>query len=259
MKLFKHKQTPVYYTLEGKGFPVLLIHGFLENSSMWNDITNQLSKNYKVIRIDLPGHGLTPAHGYVHSMYLYAEICAELMSILNLSQVKVVGHSMGGYVGMELINLLPQTVEQLILLNSTSLPDSEERKVERNRAIQAIQKFPEAFVSMAVKNLFLPENHHQLSKEINHAIQEANKCSKQGIIATLEGLKSRRDHQKTMTDFNSKITLIAGKKDQVIKYPPTKELARTTKTRLVTLPSGHMSHLEYPSETLEIIINLMAG
>ena len=257
MKSFNFKQTPIYFKEEGEGKPLLLIHGFLENSSMWNAFTQQWVKNFKVIRLDLPGHGKTPAHTYHHPMAFYAQICNQLLHHLSIKEAIVIGHSMGGYVGLEILNQFPDKITQLILLNSTALADSEERKVERNRAIQAIQQFPDAFVSMAVKNLFLPEDQNRLKAVIENAVTAAKKCSKQGIIATLEGLKSRKNHQKTLAEAKVKTALIAGKKDQVIKYAPTKQLAKATSTRLVSLPGGHMSHLEFPQETFQIISNLM--
>lgn len=258
MKSFNYKQTPIYYQDEGEGKPLLLIHGFLENSSMWNDFTKLWKSNFRVIRIDLPGHGNTPAHTYLHSMAFYAQVCHQLITNLKLEKTIVVGHSMGGYIGLELIDQFPDKIDQLILLNSTALADSEERKAERTRAVKAIQQFPEAFVSMAVKNLFLPENQNRLKQAIEKAIAEAKKCTTQGIIATLEGLKTRRNHQETLAKTKVKSTIVAGKKDQVVNYASTKQLAKETSTRLVSLPGGHMSHLEFPQETFEIISNLIA-
>jgi len=258
MKSFNFKQTPIYFKEEGEGKPLLLIHGFLENSSMWNDFTKLWKSNFRVICLDLPGHGNTAAHTYQHTMAFYAQVCHQLMTNLKLENVIVVGHSMGGYIGLELVDQFPDKIDQLILLNSTALADSEERKAERARAIKAIQQFPEAFVSMAVKNLFLTEDQNRLAQVIEHAIIEAKKCSTQGIIATLEGLKTRRNHQETLAKTKVKTTIVAGKKDQVVKYAPTKQLAKETSTRLVSLPGGHMSHLEFPQETFEIISNLIA-
>ena len=58
-----HKNTKVNFTFQGRGTAVVLLHGFLENSTMWNSISTQLSKKHKVICIDLLGHGATENHG----------------------------------------------------------------------------------------------------------------------------------------------------------------------------------------------------
>ncbi|MCH8534254.1 MAG: alpha/beta hydrolase [Flavobacteriaceae bacterium] len=257
MKPFKYKENLIYYQVEGEGEPLLLIHGFLENSTMWKDFTEKWKKSKLVISLDLPGHGNTPPQAYLHSMDLYAQICIALLLHLGVEKANVVGHSMGGYVGMELLHQNPKLIEQLVLLNSTALPDSEARKTERSRAIQAIQKYPDAFVQMAVKNLFLMEDQERLEIAINHAITEAKKCSQQGIIATLEGLKSRKNHTATLANTKVSTTLVAGKKDQVVAFEATKQLAKETKTRLVSLPGGHMSHLEFPETTFQVISNLI--
>ena len=75
-----HKNTRVHFSSIGKGTAVVLIHGFLENNSMWNDISKNLSKKYRVISIDLLGHGKTENHGYVHTMEAQS---ATIKTVLN--------------------------------------------------------------------------------------------------------------------------------------------------------------------------------
>lgn len=245
---FQFKQTPFYYQDVGKGKVVLFIHGFLENHSMWKNTIENFTPNCRCIAPDLFGHGKSPALGYVHEMKTYAQAIAKLIHHLQIEKYAVVGHSMGGYVAMELQQLQPGKISDLILLNSTPLPDSEERKKDRERAIRAIQKFPEAFVQMAVKNLFLPADQLRLQKEINQAIMEAKKCSKQGIIATLKGLKARVNHQETFLHAKSNKLVIAGKQDQVVPFEKLKESIKGSKAKLLSFNGGHMSHLEFPNK-----------
>lgn len=256
-KTFLFKQTPLHYNDIGKGDVIIFIHGFLENRSMWESILPSLSKSNRCITLDLFGHGKSQALGYVHEMRTYAEAISKLINTIQIENYSIVGHSMGGYVAMELLKLEEQKIDQLILLNSSPLADTDERKKDRDRAIRAIQKFPEAFVQMAVKNLFLPRDQEKLAQQIENAIFEAKKCSKQGIIATLQGLKNRANHKETFKKANCKKLVIAGKLDQVVHFNTLKNSIKDSKANLLSFKGGHMSHLEYPQEVLLAIKNFL--
>src|SRR5690554_3916601 len=109
------------FKVEGKGNPVVLIHGYLENMQMWEDYAKQLSKDFQVIRMDLPGHGDSAVLNEIHSMELVAREIKEVLDFLKITKTLVVGHSMGGYVSLALTELFPEKVKALVLMNSSSL------------------------------------------------------------------------------------------------------------------------------------------
>ena len=257
LQTFQYKQTPLHYQDIGKGKPILLIHGFLENHSMWENIIKQLAPTCRCISPDLFGHGNSPALGYIHEMKTYAEALSQLMQHLQIKEFTVIGHSMGGYVAMELLQLYPNMITDLILLNSTPLDDSPEKKENRERAIRAIQKFPDAFVQMAVRNLFLVEDQLRLQKEIKHTVNEAQKCSHQAIVATLKGLKERTNHQETFVKAKCNKLVIAGKRDQIAPFEKLKEAIQGSKAKLLSFKGGHMSHLEFPEEVNLALSNFL--
>ena len=97
-KSLSFKNTKVSYTDFGKGSVVVLLHGFLENSTMWNAIIPEISKTNRVLAIDLLGHGKTECLGYVHSMETMADAVFEVLKSLRIRKITLIGHSMGGYV-----------------------------------------------------------------------------------------------------------------------------------------------------------------
>ena len=98
--IIEYKGTPIFYSEEGQGQTIVLLHGFLENCSMWNDIKAQLVKHsYKVITVDLLGHGKTGCLGYIHTMEVMADAVYAVLHELKIKSFALVGHSMGGYVG----------------------------------------------------------------------------------------------------------------------------------------------------------------
>jgi pimeloyl-ACP methyl ester carboxylesterase len=254
---FTYKQTSIHYSSIGVGEPLILIHGFLENKNMWTTLQSGLSKNYRVLAIDLPGHGETEAIGYIHTMEDYAEILLALIQFENLQQVSLIGHSMGGYVALALADSsfgrVSGKINKLLLLNSTPLADSDIRKQERNRAIAMIQTYPQAFVAMAVKHLFLPQDQDRFSSEIDIAILEAKHCSQKGIINTLKGLRDRKERIEVLKRMHDKSLIILGALDGVIDVDATRAVAQATHTRFEVLPGGHMSYIEHPEVLLSTL------
>ena len=93
-----YRNTQLYYTSKGIGNPIVLLHGFLESSNIWNFFIPSLSEKRQVICIDLPGHGKSGNLDEVHSMELMADAVYHVLSHLKIEKVTLVGHSMGGYV-----------------------------------------------------------------------------------------------------------------------------------------------------------------
>lgn len=253
---FTYKQSKIHYTSFGRGEPIILLHGFLENSTMWKTLGEELSKTHSVYALDLPGHGKTEAIGYIHTMEDYASLVLAFADFFKLKSFSLIGHSMGGYVALALAEACSKhskKISKLVLLNSGPLPDSETKQKERNRAISVIQKYPEAFVSMAVKHLFLPKDQKRLSTEINTAIIAAKECSQQGIINTLKGMRDRKDRTEVLKHYSDKSLIILGKEDKVINFEMTKTFAKQANMQLKVLPGGHMSYIEHPDLLLKTI------
>ena len=204
-----YKNTKISYSDTGKGNTVVLIHGFLENQTMWQDLVPELSKKHRVITLDLLGHGETECFGYVHSMEDNAEVIRAILSKLRIRKAIFVGHSMGGYVALAFAELYPAMVKGLVLQNSTSKADSEERKANRDRAIKAVKKEYTTFVRLSISNLFSEENREKMTDEIEKVKIQALKTPLQGIVASLEGMKIRKDrevllHLTPYVDFRKK-------------------------------------------------------
>lgn len=254
METILYKNTKISYTDSGKGVVVVFLHGFLENKAMWNYFATQYEKKYRIITIDLLGHGKSESLGYVHSMEENAKAVQAVLTHLRIRKSILVGHSMGGYVSLAFAELYPDNVRSLILINSTASADSEERKVNRDRAIQAVKYNHDGFIRMAVVNLFTAANQHKLQEEIQHAKEEALKTSLQGIVATLEGMKIRKDREVLLHFGPYPITLILGVQDTVLNYEATAAQVEGTRATLFSFPDGHMTPIENRDELCELLL-----
>ena len=255
MKQIQFKNTSISYTDSGKGTAIVLLHGFLENQTMWNAFVPEFSKKHRVITIDLLGHGNTECMGYVHSMEDNADVVHAVLAELRIRKAIFVGHSMGGYVALAFAEMYPDYIKGLVLLNSTSRADSDERKANRNRAIKAVKQSFTNFISLSIANLFSEENRERLQDKIELVKSEALKTPLQGIVASLEGMKIRMDREVLLHLTPYPKMLILGKKDPVLNYEENLEQIEETAVQLVTFPDGHMSHIENETELTKVLLD----
>lgn len=253
----QYKHINVHYTAKGKGTAIVLLHGFLENSTMWNPFFNKLAKKNRVVTIDLLGHGKTECLGYIHTMEEMAEAVKAVLSELRLRKVIVIGHSMGGYVALAFAEKYPEMMKGLCLMNSTAMADSKEKKVNRDRAIVAVKHNYKAFIKISISNLFRPKNRPIFKDEISIVKNEALKIPLQGIIAALEGMKIRKDRTKILKSAAFKKMMIIGKHDPVLDQGSLIKQTKNTDVKIVEFPDGHMSHIENKKEFSEQLLHFI--
>ena len=257
MKSAIYKNTTISYTDLGKGTAVVFLHGFLENKSMWNDYILEISKKNRVITIDLLGHGATECLGYVHSMEDNADVVQAVLQELKIRKSVLIGHSMGGYVALAFAEFYPENVKGIVLLNSTSRADSDERKTNRDRAIKAVKQNYTAFVRMSIANLFSEKNRTILLDEIENVKTEALKTPLQGIVASLEGMKIRKDREVILHFAAYPILLVLGKEDPVLNYDENVTQIENTTIKLHTFNDGHMSTIENKEELMLVLLEFL--
>ena len=238
------KNTKVSFSDVGKGNAVVLLHGFLENSTMWKHIIPEFSKRNRVISIDLLGHGNSDCFGYTHTMETQAEMVYFVLKHLRLRKYSVIGHSMGGYVALAFSKLYTKNVKGLCLLNSTFEQDDEERKKLRKRANKMAQSNYKNLVRMSFINLFSEESRINFKNEIELAIQEALKTPVQGYIAANEGMILRKNYDSFFTNSTFKKMMILGKNDWIIDAKKMIAYAKKNNINYSLLSEGHMSHIE---------------
>lgn len=255
MKNILYKNTKISYTDSGEGTAIVLLHGFLENKKMWKTYVDVFSEKHRVITIDLLGHGESDSLGYVHEMEDNANAVHEILKHLKIEKATILGHSMGGYVGLAFAELFPKSITKLILLNSTSKADSHEKKINRNRAIKAVKQNYVNFVNLAIGNLFSENNRIRLAVEIDKAREQALKTPLQGIIASLEGMKIRKDREWLLHENRFPTLLILGKQDPVLNYEESLSQIEDTTAELVSFEDGHMSHIENKEELKTILLD----
>ncbi|HLV23859.1 MAG TPA: alpha/beta hydrolase [Moheibacter sp.] len=242
------------YEVIGDGKPVVLLHGYLENMKMWKKLAERLSSSRKVILIDLPGHGESGNFDEIHTMELMAVKVRETLAFLKISNADFIGHSMGGYVTLAYVEKFPVDVNSFALMNSSSLPDSDEKKEQRLKAVVTAEKNLDTLIKMSVPSLFAEQNLEDLKQEIAFTKELARETSLQGVTSALKGMRLRPDRTQILNDFRGKIGIIIGKYDKAVNPEELKKIIPPRENiSVLELETGHMSHLEAPEETLGFI------
>lgn len=250
------KTASINYSDKGSGKTIVLFHGYLETHEIWDGFAEELSKSFRVIAIDIPGHGKSGKIAETHNMDLLAEAVDTVLSTLNIDKAFLVGHSMGGYVALAYLANYPKKVSGICMFHSTPFADTDEKKANRDREIALIrQGKQESIFNVNVPKGFANDNLVPLKNKVDWAIGLARKCEPDGIIALLEGLKSRPDRQTLLKETSTPVLFILGKKDNYIPFDVMYAVAqRTLKGEVLTLDnSGHMGFLEEQGLCLEAL------
>jgi pimeloyl-ACP methyl ester carboxylesterase len=248
MKKYVHYNgKKIYYSEEGAGFPVILIHGYLETSDVWKEFVPLISDKFRVISVDLPGHGHSDIYNDNHSMEFMAEAICGLMDILGIEKVFMTGHSLGGYIALAFVEKFSSRLSGYCLFHSHPLADSEEAIKKREREIMIVNAgkkflmYPEN-----VKNMFAESNLEKFAGQLERSKAIASGIRAEGIIAVLKGMMARPSRIKMMEAGSVPCLWILGSMDN---YIPCDSMIQKVKlplnAKLLILEnSGHLGFIE---------------
>ncbi|MCB2206908.1 MAG: alpha/beta hydrolase [Bacteroidetes bacterium] len=241
----------IYYTVKGRGPVVLLLHGFLEDHSIWNDFSDQLQNKYTCICIDLPGFGNSDVFAESHPMDFMAGKVNEVLENEKIEKCVLVGHSMGGYVSLAFAKLFPENLRGLVLFHSQAASDNEESKKNRDRTIKIVQQNHTAFIHSFIPSLFAEDHVADFSNEIDALKKIGDKTPAKGIIAALRGMRDRESQLDTLEKLEAPVYFIIGKQDSRIPMEtilPQLQLPSNSEA-LIMDHVGHMGFIEAKEKT----------
>ncbi|AYN01214.1 alpha/beta fold hydrolase [Chryseobacterium sp. 3008163] len=233
---------------------LVLLHGFMENLSIWHEMESYLSKNFTLLKIDLPGHGKSDILAEVHTMELMADEVKKVVDSENLEKFHLLGHSMGGYTSLAFAEKFPENLKSLTLFFSTYFADDEEKKEQRIKSYRIIKDAFPHYVRAGIPNLFNQNERDVLEGKIEIALETALSTNNLGALACVKGMVARTDKKHILENLEAKILVIAGKHDNAVKTDKTiNNLPDRTNIKSYVVDCGHNGHWEKPSICAEII------
>ncbi|MCX7696062.1 MAG: alpha/beta fold hydrolase [Bacteroidales bacterium] len=246
------------FIVEGSGKPIVFVHGFAETKHTWTFLINELKNYCCCYAIDLPGHGDAPFLNPL-TIQTMANHVAKFVESYIQQKVFIAGHSMGGYVALEMAHSFPELVNGIGLINSHAARDTEETISARKRTIEIIKHDRFSFLGSFIENLFYEPLKDKLQPTIQQLIEISSNISKETLIATQEAMMNRQDHLELLLNAPFPFVFVLGKQDSRIDF--SRVLGQTILPKvaycLFLENSAHMSHIEYPREVSSIIRSIL--
>jgi len=244
------------YTDAGSGDTLVFLHGFCESKEIWTDFTKPLQQKFRTIALDLPGFGENTANISSYSMESMAEFVKQQLDALGIKKCILIGHSMGGYVSMAFAEKYSNMLNGLCLFHSSALPDTEEKKENRNKTIEFVEKHGvEKFMQSFVEPLFFADNRDRLRKEIDFMVKTGTNTPKESIVGGLAAMRDRKDRTDLLKSAKFPVLFIFGKEDGAVPLDKALEQCHLPNNSMVNFlgKTGHMGMFERTYETRKAI------
>ena len=247
---------------------IVLLHGYLETMYIWSEFAEKLSEKYRVITLDMPGHGLTdsapeslsPTGESINTMEFDASVIKALVEKIGLNKVCVGGHSMGGYVAQMCCKMYSETFEKLIIFNSNPYKDPEEKSADRKREIDVINGGKlNVLAAASIPKMYNCDNLRKYDDKVMETVELCETHNPAGIIASIKGMMVRPDMQDLWENPPVPIMLICGDMDNFLPLSTIEVLKeKFKKVKFALLPgTGHNSFIENSDEVLKEVINFI--
>ena len=234
------------YTRMGQGVPLVLIHGYPLDHTIWYDMVSSLENDFTLILPDLRGFGLSSV---VESQYTIADMASDIAGLLDhlgIEKVHIAGHSMGGYVALTFARKYSQRMLGLGLISTQALADTPERKQGRYAAAEEILKSGVQPVAESMSVKLTPDERVQAFARNLIAAQRST-----GLAGALKAMAERDDSTSALSSFQFSVALVHGEADELIPVQRALEvnaaIPHSTLTKLEGV--GHMPMMENPQAT----------
>ncbi len=239
----------VGYTDDGNGTPLIFIHAFPLSKSMWLPQVDVLKEAYRVITIDLGGHGDSDIVPWNDSLDGYAKNIIRLLDHLEITQAVFVGLSMGGYTLFSIYRHYANRVKAIVLADTRAQADSEEGQAGRQSMAEvAFKDGASAIASLMLPKLLAPATIEQRPEIVEEVRQMILQTPTAGIVVDLVAMAARPDSTDLLSTITCPTLVIVGEEDQATPVAESQYIAkRIPGSTFVTIPqAGHLSNFEQP-------------
>ena len=252
----QHLESTINYSVEGNGVTLVLLHGFCEDKTIWDDFKLPLLSKYKVITIDLPGFGKSLSGTKHTSMELMAEAVHAVLNEEKIEKSFLLGHSMGGYVTLAFAEKYSTLLKGIGLFHSSCFADEEPKKVIRKKVADFVLKNgSRQFIYELFPTLFTPEYADSHKEQIQLIEEQAALLRPESIANGSTAMCNRKDFSNLLSETTLPVLIIIGKKDLAIPFERGLSMAHLPKAPFICLlkNTAHMGMFEEPEKSRKAI------
>lgn len=257
-KYIHYLNSIVHYKTTGKGMPVVLLHGFAEDSSIWDIQIEFLQESFSLIIPDIPGSGQSEIINQINTgMELYADIIRQILKKEQVEQCVMIGHSMGGYITLAFAEKFPDLLIAFGLFHSSAYADDTAKIETRKKAIEFIKvKGAEPFLKTSIPGLFFDQGN---SKQADALIEKGKAFSGDALIQYYEAMIARPDRTAVLKNTTAPVLFILGEHDKAVPFEQGLEQSHIPGQSYIHVlhNSAHMGMLEEAEKSNEILANFL--
>lgn len=216
-KIISYQHQTLAYEVTGNGLPVMLVHGFTEDRTIWNPLVNELREKYLWLIPDLPGSGESSFNNNLLTIPDFAAVPEAIRQEEQIQQMVIIGHSMGGYISLAYAQKFPDTLKGLGLFHSSAYEDPPEKKESRKKSMEFIRKYGAApYVEQSLPGLFSDHFKNQHPEKIQEQIDRYANFNPDSLVQYLEAMMNRKDKIQVLKSIGAPVLFIMGEEDKAV-------------------------------------------
>ncbi len=250
-KILETENGQLSYFLYGKGEPVVLLHGFGEDSRIWQKQIQFLQNRFQLIVPDLRGSGLSTLPQHSLSVESMAQDLQMILKTENIQQCILLGHSMGGYITLVFAEKYPHMLTAFGLIHSTAYADSDEKKAARKKSIAFINEHSAfEFIQTTIPNLFSAAFNKQQKQQVLQLTEQGRQFSKAALTAYYDAMIARPDRTEVLKNSSVPVLFFIGEEDKAVNPGDMLKQSSLPAVSQVLFVNGiaHMGMLEATGE-----------
>jgi pimeloyl-ACP methyl ester carboxylesterase len=252
----------VFYTADGSGLPLLLVHGFAEDSWIWEAQLARLKDQFRVLIPDLPGSGHSPFNPRITGLEGYADCLVAILDAEKVDQAVLVGHSMGGYIALAFGEKYSGRLQGLGLFHSTAYADSPEKIEARRKGIDFIGLHGSGpFLAGSIPNLFSETFSTERPEVVQALIRRYAHFDPAALSAYYQGMIDRPDRTGVLKSSSVPVLFVIGEQDKLIPMQDMLQQSQMPDISFIHIleSAAHMGMLEAPTKSTLILQEFAAG
>lgn len=260
-KKFQYEGSDIYYTVAGYGPPLVLLHGFAEDGTVWNEQLNFLKEHCMLIIPDLPGSGKSSLlRKQSVAIEDYAACISALLQAENIDRCIFLGHSMGGYVTLAFAELYADKLAGFGFVHSTAFADDEDKKNSRRKGIKLIDEYGAyAFIKNSTPNLFTNHYKHEHGDKVAGLVEQGKNFRKEALIQYYTAMMNRPNRTDVLQKSEVPVLFIAGSDDVAAPLDDLLKQVHLPKISFIHIIDGvgHMGMWEKPEQVNSFILEFL--
>lgn len=261
-KHFNYYGTNIFYDVYGSGTPVVLLHGFAEDSTIWSEQVSFLQQHCLLIVPDIPGSGRSQLLQKENvTIEDYADVVNALLAFEQIEKCILIGHSMGGYIALAFAEKFPKKLTAFGFVHSTAFADNEDKKNTRRKAIKLIEEYGVyPFLKNSTPNLFSEKYKKEHPERVSDLTEQGKKFSKEALIQYYSAMISRPDRTRVLEKSDVPVLFIIGTEDVAAPLEDLLKQVNLPKVSYINILNdvGHMSMWEKPLELNQHLLQFIA-